>query len=90
MNAIAKQTYAVIGQQHLDGLTAHLQELQRERAELTTYLGELERRIAQQEGACNFTRTLLEQAAQAAEATPAAAEPTATEPAATEPTEETK
>lgn len=66
------QTYAMIGQQHLDGLLAHLQELQRERVEIAAYLRDLDRRIAQQEGACNFANTCIQQAAEAASSAPAA------------------
>lgn len=77
------KTYAMIGQQHLDGLIAHLQELQREHTELAAYLRDLERRIAQQEGACNFATAMIQQAAEAA-----GDAPTATQPA--EKTEETE
>lgn len=65
------QTYAMLGQQHLDGLLAHLQELQREHTEIAAYLHDLERRIAQQEGACNFANTMIQQAAEAASVAPA-------------------
>lgn len=69
------QTYAMIGQQHLDGLRAHLEELQRERVEIAAYLRDLEHRIAQQEGACNFANTMIQQAAEAASVAPAITEP---------------
>lgn len=69
------QTYAMIGQQHLDGLIAHLQELQREQTEIAAYLRDLERRIAQQEGACNFAAAMIQQAAEAAGDAPTAAQP---------------
>lgn len=65
------QTYAMIGQQHLDGLTAALQELARERTEIAAYLRDLDRRIAQQEGAINFVRTMIDQATQTAGDAPA-------------------
>ena len=75
------QTYAMIGQQHRDGLLAHLQELQREHTEIAAYLRDLEHRIAQQEGACNFANTMIQQAAEAASSAPAAT---------TQPAEETE
>lgn len=80
------QTYAMIGQQHLDGLLAHLRELQREHTEITAYLRDLEHRIAQQEGACNFANTMIQQAAEAASVAPA----TNTQPAEETEPEETE
>jgi len=80
------QTYAMIGRQHLDGLTAALQELTRERTEIAAYLHDLERRIAQQEGACNFANTMIQQAAEAASVAPA----TNTQPAEETEPEETE
>lgn len=80
------QTYAMIGQQHLDGLRAHLEELQRERVEIAAYLRDLERRIAQQEGACNFADAMIQQAAEAASVAPA----TNTQPAEETEPEETE
>lgn len=75
MQPDSPQTYAMLGQQHLDGLLAHLQELQREHTEIAAYLHDLEHRIAQQEGACNFANTMIRQAAEAASVAPAATEP---------------
>lgn len=74
------QTYAMIGQQHLDGLAAALDKLTQERAEIAAYLRDLDRKIAQQEGAINFAAAMIDQAAQAAGSAPT---PSATpEPAA--------
>lgn len=74
------QTYAMIGRQHLDGLTAALQELTRERTEIAAYLRDLDRRIAQQEGAINFATAMIDQAAQAAGDAPTPSATTQEEP----------
>lgn len=80
MQPDSPQTYAMIGQQHLDGLTAALQEMTRERTEIAAYLRDLDRRIAQQEGAINFATAMIDQAAQAAGDAPTPATTTQEEP----------